>query len=138
MGASSRSPSPITTVPSTLSASKARRIASTAAWSASFFWPRPIIRAAAIAAISVTRTTSIARLRSMLVSAPRRSGAGRWWFPVRPQQRHQLGREADHAAVGVDAGVDGVPGAQELVLAFAPHLVAEGHRRAADLVHLGA
>src|SRR5262249_18339798 len=65
--ASSRSPSPITTVPSMLSASKARRIASTAAWSDSFLLPRPISRAAAIAAISVTLTTSRARLRSILI-----------------------------------------------------------------------
>ena len=45
MGASSRSPSPITTVPRMSSASKARRIASTAAWSARSSSPRPIRRA---------------------------------------------------------------------------------------------
>ena len=45
--------------------SKARRIASTAAPSASFFLPRPIQREAASAAASVTRTSSRARLRSV-------------------------------------------------------------------------
>src|SRR3954468_23716231 len=40
------------------------RIASTAAASAPFFSPRPTQRPAAIAAASVTRTSSIARLRS--------------------------------------------------------------------------
>ena len=70
MGASSRSPSPMTTVPWMCSVSKARRMASTAAWSERFFSPRPISRAAAIAASSVTRTTSSARLRSMDVLLP--------------------------------------------------------------------
>jgi hypothetical protein len=46
--------------------SNALRIASTAAPSASFFWPRPIQRAAEIAAASVTRTSSNARLRSVI------------------------------------------------------------------------
>src|ERR687886_549660 len=44
--------------------SSIRRIPSTAAWSAWFLSPRPIQRAAAIAAASVTRTSSSARLRS--------------------------------------------------------------------------
>src|SRR6266536_5147249 len=48
--------------------SRTLRIASTAAWSAASFSPRPIQRAAAIAAASVTRTSS---------SAMFRSGAGR-------------------------------------------------------------
>ncbi len=64
MGASSISPSPITTVPSMATLSKARRIASTAAPSASFFLPRPIQRLAASAPASLTRTSSSARLRS--------------------------------------------------------------------------
>ena len=64
IGASSISPSPITTVPSIATASKARRMASTAAPSASFLLPRPIQRLAASAAASVTRTSSSARLRS--------------------------------------------------------------------------
>src|SRR5256714_7292530 len=40
------------------------RIASTAAWSAAFLSPRPIQRPAPMAAASVTRTSSRARLRS--------------------------------------------------------------------------
>ena len=50
MGASSRSPSPMTTVPSIGSMLSAARIASTAAWSAAFSSPRPIRVEAAIAA----------------------------------------------------------------------------------------
>src|SRR6476659_8286580 len=46
MGASSRSPSPITTVPWIGSLLSSRRIASTAAWSAAFSLPRPRSRAA--------------------------------------------------------------------------------------------
>ena len=48
IGASSISPSPITTVPSMATLSKAVRMASTAAPSASFFLPRPIQREAAM------------------------------------------------------------------------------------------
>src|SRR5215469_9733933 len=64
IGASSRSPSPITIVPSIGSLFISRRMASTAAWSASFSLPRPRSRAAATAARSVTRTISIDRMRS--------------------------------------------------------------------------
>src|SRR5665811_729758 len=64
MGASSFSPSPITTTPLMATLSSTKRIASTAAWSALSFSPRPIQRAAAIAAASVTRTSSMAMLRS--------------------------------------------------------------------------
>ena len=67
IGASSRSPSPITTVPSIDMLLSAVRMASTAAWSAAFSSPRPIQRDAASAAASVTRTTSSARLRSILL-----------------------------------------------------------------------
>ena len=73
IGASSISPSPITTVPSMATVSNALRIASTAAPSASFFLPRPIQREAANAAASVTRTSSRARLRS--VTSPGLGGA---------------------------------------------------------------
>src|SRR5437868_6683469 len=66
IGASSRSPSPITTVPSIDRLFSACRIASTAAWSAAFSSPRPISREADSAAASVTRTASSARLRSIL------------------------------------------------------------------------
>src|SRR5262245_21333491 len=65
MGASSRSPSPITTVPSMARLLSAERMASTAAWSAAFSSPRPIRREAASAAASVTRTASKARFRSI-------------------------------------------------------------------------
>src|SRR5690242_18417119 len=47
-----------------LTLSSTKRIASTAAWSALSFSPRPIQRAAAIAPASVTRTSSIAMFRS--------------------------------------------------------------------------
>src|SRR5262249_1667154 len=65
MGASSRSPSPITTVPRTSTLSNAFRIAVTAAWSAAFLSPRPIQRAQASAASSVMRTNSRPTCRSM-------------------------------------------------------------------------
>ena len=64
IGASSRSPSPITTVPSIGSLLSSRRMASTAAWSAAFSSPRPRSRAADTAARSVTRTISSERMRS--------------------------------------------------------------------------
>src|SRR6266581_6432428 len=64
IGASSFSPSPMTTTPSIETVSSIRRIASTAAWSALSLSPRPIHRAAPIAAASVTRTSSSARFRS--------------------------------------------------------------------------
>ncbi len=64
MGASSFSPSPITTMPRMETLPMSWRIASTAAPSPPFLSPRPTHRPAAIAAASVTRTSSIARLRS--------------------------------------------------------------------------
>src|SRR5215211_3557336 len=64
MGASSFSPSPITTVPSIETDSSIIRIASTAAPSADSFSPRPIQRAQASAAYSVVRTSSSAKFRS--------------------------------------------------------------------------
>src|SRR5438034_2311320 len=64
IGASSFSPSPITTTPSIDTVSIISRIASTAAWSAAFLSPWPIHLPAASAAASVTRTSSIARFRS--------------------------------------------------------------------------
>src|SRR5271166_6366179 len=66
IGASSISPSPITTVPSIGSLLSSRRMASTAAWSAAFSSPRPRSRAALTAARSVTRTISSARMRSSI------------------------------------------------------------------------
>src|ERR1700728_1793109 len=64
IGASSRSPSPITTVPSIGNLLSSRRIASTAAWSAAFSLPWPRSLAADTAARSVTRTISSVRTRS--------------------------------------------------------------------------
>src|SRR5271170_6153732 len=58
IGASSISPSPMTTVPSIAKPASSRRMASTAAWSDCFSAPRPRRRAAATAARSVTRTIS--------------------------------------------------------------------------------
>ncbi len=60
IGASSRSPSPITIVPANSISSIVARMASTAARSASSFSPRPMNRAEASAAASVTRTISSA------------------------------------------------------------------------------
>src|SRR3954452_6193647 len=64
MGAWSFSPSPMTTTPFMLTVPMRARIASTAAPSPPFLSPRPTQRPAAIAAASVTRTSSRARLRS--------------------------------------------------------------------------
>src|SRR6478672_9300376 len=64
IGASSFSPSPITTTPSISTVASMCRIASTAAWSAASLSPNPTQRAEASAAASVTRTSSSARFRS--------------------------------------------------------------------------
>ncbi len=64
MGALSFSPSPITTVPFMPIVEIITRIALTATASAPFLSPRPTQRPAAMAAASVTRTSSSARLRS--------------------------------------------------------------------------
>src|SRR6266516_3875724 len=54
----------MTTTPSIETVCSITRIASTAAWSARSFCPRPIHRPAAMAPASVTRTSSRARFRS--------------------------------------------------------------------------
>ena len=79
MGASSFSPSPITTTPSIETESIISRIASTAAASAAILSPRPTQRPDASAAASVTRTSSMARLRSgsCLIAGPPGCRAGR-------------------------------------------------------------
>src|SRR6476620_11309598 len=64
IGASSFSPSPITTTPRIETVPMRVRMASTAAPSPPFLSPRPTQRPAAMAAASVTRTSSRARLRS--------------------------------------------------------------------------
>ena len=63
MGASSFSPSPMTTTPRISMVLSMTRIASTATLSARFLSPLPICLPAASAAASVTRTRSNARLR---------------------------------------------------------------------------
>ncbi len=65
IGASSRSPSPMTIRPHIGISSIAWRMASVAAWSAPVVSPRPIRRAESIAAASVTRIISRARISSM-------------------------------------------------------------------------
>ncbi len=64
IGAWSFSPSPMTTTPRIDTELISIRIAFTAAPSAPFLSPRPTHRAAAMAAASVTRASSRARLRS--------------------------------------------------------------------------
>ena len=72
IGASSFSPSPMTTTPSMWMRSSTRCMPSTAAWSAASLSPMPTQVALARAAASVTRASSSARLRSgMRVSARR-------------------------------------------------------------------
>src|SRR5690554_3265032 len=65
IGASSFSPSPITTTPSMSRVERWRRMPSTAAWSTASLSPRPSQRAAPRAAVSVTRTRSSPKLRLM-------------------------------------------------------------------------
>src|SRR5205814_8618600 len=67
MGALSRSPSPMTMEPRILSRLSSSRIDSTATWSEYFRFPYPIVRAAAMAAFSVTRRNPISRLDSMSI-----------------------------------------------------------------------
>ena len=64
IGASSFSPSPMTTMPSMDTVCSTACMPSTAAWSAASLSPWPTSRAADRAAASVTRTSSSARLRS--------------------------------------------------------------------------
>src|SRR4051812_49373860 len=133
IGASSFSPSPITTTPCMETVPISLRMASTAAWSPPFLSPRPTQRPADIAAASVTRTSSSARLRSgasrllavveVVMSAPvhrrptdpRRSDRGRGngayaWLPPWPGgHRTQAPDAADrtgHAAVPRGAARD--------------------------------
>src|SRR5262245_29381430 len=77
MGASSRSPSPITMVPSMSTVSISLRMASTATWSAYLRSPWPMVRAAAMAALSTTLTNSSGR-SAWIIDAPSRSA---WPLP---------------------------------------------------------
>ena len=65
IGASSRSPSPITTTPWISSRFNCSRMAFTAAWSAAFSSPRPMRSAEAIAAASDTRANPRDSKRSL-------------------------------------------------------------------------
>ena len=65
IGASSRSPSPMTIVPSIGTVSISRRIASTATWSEPWRSPWPIVWAQAMAACSTTRRNSRERSDSI-------------------------------------------------------------------------
>src|SRR5215470_14081765 len=64
MGASSRSPSPITMVPRIGTLSMVLRMASVATWSALWRSPKPMVWAEAMAASSTTRTNSSASSNS--------------------------------------------------------------------------
>src|ERR687898_127605 len=97
MGASSFSPSPMTTMPSIDTLLSTTRMASTAAWSAASLSPRPIHRPAASAAASVTRASSMARLRSgawrcsIAVGSPRGGRARYRDCTRRPSRPHLPG-----------------------------------------------
>src|SRR3990170_1771089 len=130
IGASSRSPSPITTRPLNWTALKALRIAWTAAWSAATLSPRPISLAAARAAASVTRTTSSARFRS--TSPPFRGK----WLPQSRFREKRIG-DTDDLPVAVRECVDGGPvGQKRPVLPFDP--VSESDARASKPAHFRA
>ena len=70
MGASSRSPSPMTMVPSMGMWSIILRMVSTAAWSDPWRSPRPMVRAHAMAACSTTRSISKLNWISMVAPVP--------------------------------------------------------------------
>src|SRR5258706_3495303 len=119
MGASSRSPSPMTMVPRMFIWLNALRMASTAAWSASFSSPRPITRADAIAAASVSRTAS--RPMFLSIADPLRGPAGRaelFQQPIRRAGRLQLRTHAD---------VDGMPEREDRVIGLPVNPVVESN-----------
>src|SRR4051794_25424755 len=116
IGASSFSPSPITTTPSICTVSSISRIASTAAPSAFSFSPSPTHRAAASAPYSVTRTNSMARLRSGRAgdcSGMTGSDSGGRGFhafglsPEAPERYEKCADDRDEIAV-LEVDVDGV------------------------------
>ena len=88
----------MTTTPAIDAVSSISRIPSTAAWSAAILSPRPIQRPAAIAADSVTRTSSSARLRSGI--APE--------VPAREPVSAACVTWASYSGVGIDALIDSV------------------------------
>src|SRR3954447_12808020 len=96
IGASSFSPSPMTTTPCMATVSSIARMASTAAWSAASLSPRPTHRAQLSAADSVTRTSSSARFRSGATPFP----------PAMAGNLHPFGRFDPHQleSAGDDEG----------------------------------
>src|SRR4051812_35036869 len=122
----------MTTVPRTCTVSKARRMASTATWSAPFRSPRPIMRPAASAAASVTRTSSNARFLSIclpprIVCCRFRRGDRR----MGREQREQVRREAAHPALAVDTGVVRLAGDEDEAVGLALDAVVEDHAHGA-------
>ena len=110
MGASSRSPSPMTIRPANSISSIVRRIASTADRSASSFSPRPMNRAEASAAASVTRTISSARSCSTTTTPggqarqPVRAQGGTEHVSERTLTVRERARGGPNAAPGPDHG----------------------------------
>src|SRR6185295_6244506 len=114
----------MTMVPRMLSSLNALRMASTAAWSASFSSPRPITRAEAMAAASVSRTASSPMFLSIVV-------------PLRPEVAGALasarGVESLQEQVGSPrrphlrphADVHGMPDRHQRLVRLAMHLVLE-------------
>ncbi len=92
MGASSRSPSPITIVPSTSTLSSSRRMASTAAASEPLRSPRPMVRADAIAARSTTLTNSNARSAAIIRTSGFRDGYGGIFAIIAAPETRSTGR----------------------------------------------
>src|SRR4051794_19431730 len=147
IGASSFSPSPITTTPFIDTVPIRWRMALTATPSAPFLSPLPTQRPAAMAAASVTRTSSSARLRSGDVGATA-SASGKWESDMRPMlsvgprhgrrhrgHEHASGAFHDHIR-GLDRGHGPGSGDQsELVGRVGGH---QGHDpvRAADQLDL--
>src|ERR1700674_645687 len=119
MGASSRSPSPMTTVPRMFISLNALRMASTAAWSASFSSPLPITRADAIDAASVSRTASRPMFLSIVLSL---------------QSLEQPVRRPRRLAILADADMHGMPEGEDFVTTGTVHFVFESnlHPRVRD------
>ena len=83
IGASSRSPSPMTMRPANSISSIVPAHGLVAAWSASSFAPRPMNRADSMAAASVTRTISSASSCSIRPRTARQRTPSKWRRPVK-------------------------------------------------------
>src|SRR5438105_7100195 len=132
----------MTMVPRMCSSLNALRMASTAAWSAPFSSPRPIRRAEAIAAASVSRTASSPMFRSIMTwspppmlrpSASARRRRGPLLREPHVERRgpfhrlHQPVRRAGRPAFSTHAGVHGMPEDEHLGRALPVHLVVESY-----------